>query len=120
MSSVEVVDGLSIVRGIPLAEEEGNGPLTLGGYVREIARRHGPREAAMITLDGKTERWSYDELLARSMAVARALAAVGVGKGTRVGILMTNRLEFLASLFGTALAGGIATTISTFFTPYEL
>ncbi len=120
MSSVEVVDGLSIARGIPLAEEEGNGPLTLGGYVREIARRHGAREAAMITLDGEAERWTYDELLARSMAVARALAAVGVGKGTRVGVLMTNRLEFLSGLFGTALAGGVATTISTFFTPYEL
>jgi fatty-acyl-CoA synthase len=119
-SKVEVADGLSIARGIPLSEETDVGPLTLGGYVREIARRYGAREAAMITLDGRTERWSYDELLARSMAVARALSACGVGKGTRVGILMTNRLEFLSSLFGTALAGGVATTISTFFTPHEL
>jgi fatty-acyl-CoA synthase len=119
-SSVEVVDGLSIARGIPLSEEQGLGALTLGGYVREIARRYGPREAAAITLDGVRESWTYDDLLARSMEVARALAAVGVGKGTRVGILMTNRLEFLSSLFGTALAGGVATTISTFFTPNEL
>jgi fatty-acyl-CoA synthase len=33
---------------------------------------------------------------------------------------MTNRLEFLSGLFGTALAGGVATTISTFFTAAEL
>jgi fatty-acyl-CoA synthase len=117
---VEVADGLSIARGIPLAEETGVGALTLGGYVREVAARHGPREAAVIRIDGRDERWSYADLLDRSLAVARALVACGVGKGTRVGILMTNRLEFLASLFGTALAGGVATTISTFYTPTEL
>ena len=48
------------------------------------------------------------------------LAACGIGKGTRVGVLVTNRLEFLSCLFGTALAGGVATTISTFFTATEL
>ena len=117
---IEVADGLSIVRGIPLDEEQGIGPLTLGGYVREVARRYGPREAAVIHLGGSVVRWSYDDLLARSMEVARALVARGVGKGTRVGILMTNRPEFLAALFGTALAGGVATTISTFFTPNEI
>ncbi|MEZ5737226.1 MAG: class I adenylate-forming enzyme family protein [Novosphingobium sp.] len=119
-SNVEVADGLSIVRGIPLSEEQGIGALTLGGYVREIAQRYGSKEAAVIWLDGEATRWSYDDLLARSMEVARALVACGVGKGSRVGILMTNRLEFLSSLFGTALAGGVATTISTFYTPSEL
>lgn len=116
----EVVDGLSIVRGIPLAEEQGIGPLTLGGFVREVARRHGDAEAAVMWLGDEVERWSYNDLLARSMEVARALVACGVGKGTRVGILATNRLEFLSGVFGTALAGGVATTISTFFTAHEL
>lgn len=113
-------NGLSISRGIPLGEEEGIGPLTLGGYVREIARRYGPSEAAVIHLVGKAQRWTYDELLDRSTAVARSLVACGVGRGTRVGVLATNRLEFLSCVFGTALAGGVATTISTFFTRAEL
>jgi fatty-acyl-CoA synthase len=119
-NTVEVVDGLSIARGISLSEESGIGSLTLAGYVREIAARYGPREAAMIRIDGKVERWTYDDLLARSMEVAKALVACAVGKETRVGILVTNRLEFLASVFGTALAGGVANPISTFFTPAEL
>jgi len=118
--SAEVVDGLSITRGMPLSEEQGLGALTLGGYIREVTAKWGPREAAMITLDGETVRWTYEDLWNRAMEVARALIAAGTGKGTRVGILQTNRLEFLSSLFGTALAGGIATTISTFFTPTEL
>ena len=119
-SSVQVEDGLSIARGIPLAEEQGIGPLTLGGYLREVVSRYGPAEAALLRVGDSAERWSYDELFARSMEVARALAACGIGKGARVGVLVTNRLEFLSCLFGTALAGGVATTISTFFTASEL
>ena len=74
----------------------------------------------MLPGDNGTESWSYDDLWARSMDVACALLAAGISKGTRVGILMTNRLEFLSSAFGTALAGGVATTFSTFSTPAEL
>ena len=114
MESLLTDPALSISRGIPLSEEQGIGALTLGGYVREIAERFGPNEAAAIYLDGKAVRWSYSDLFARSMEVARSLAACGVGKGVRVGILVTNRLEFLSCLFGTALAGGVASTISTF------
>jgi len=112
--------GLSYAFGIPLAEEQGIGPLTLGAYLREISRRYGPREAAVLRQGETAERWTYAELWDRSFAVARALVACGVVKGTRVGVLMTNRLEFLSCVFGTALAGGIAATISTFFTGPEL
>ena len=119
-SKVEVVDGLSIARGIPLAEETGIGALTLAGYIREVAERYGPREAAVIHIGDTVERWTYDDLWQRSRRVAKALIAGGLAKGERVGILVTNRLEFLASTFGTALAGGVANPISTFFTPSEL
>ena len=119
-NSAEIVDGLSIARGIPLSEEEGVGALTLGGYLREITGKYGPREAAVMYLDGEAIRWTYADLWDRSVEVARALIASGVGKGTRVGIIATNRLEFLSCLFGTALAGGVATTISTFFTATEI
>lgn len=115
-----MTEGLSIVKGIPLAEETGLGPLTLGGYVKEIATRFGDREAAVMRMGDDIERWSYSDLLARSMEVARALVASGVTKGTRVGVLATNRLEFLSAMFGTALAGGVATCLSTFSTPAEL
>ena len=41
----------------------------------------------------------------------------GVGKDTRVGVLMTNRPEWLSAFFGISLAGGVAVTLSTFSTP---
>ncbi|MET0241016.1 MAG: class I adenylate-forming enzyme family protein [Sphingobium sp.] len=117
---VEVVDGLSLVRGIPLSEEEGIGALTLGGYVREIKERYGLRDAAVMRLGESVETWTYNDLWDRSVEVAKALIASGVVKGARVGIIATNRLEFLSSVFGAGLAGGIATPISTFFTPAEM
>lgn len=110
----------SVLRGDPLDNEEGIGALTLGGYLEAIAARFGDREALVIDRGGCKERWTYSDLLARSLDVARALRATGLAKGERVGILQTNTPEFLASLFGTAMAGGVAMTISTFFTAAEL
>ena len=66
------------------------------------------------------ERWSYRDLWDRSVEVAKALVACGLGKGERVGVLMTNRAEFLSAVFGSALAGGTSVPLSTFSTPHEL
>ena len=110
----------SIIAGLPLSEETGIGPLTLGGYLREIVSRWPDNEALVMHEAGGATRWSYAELWDRAHAVARALVACGVGKGSRVGVLMTNRPEWLAACFGTALAGGITVGLSTFSTPAEL
>ncbi len=110
----------SIIHGPPLDEEAGIGGLTLGGWLRAATTTGGDREALVLHEDGQIIRWSHAELWDQANAVARALIAVGVGKGTRVGVLMTNRPEFLSAVFGTALAGGVATTFSTFSTQAEL
>lgn len=112
--------GLSVIRGLPLEQEEGLGALTLGGWLREVTAAHGPSEALVMHDGEEVIRWTYDELWQRANEVARALLACGVGKGTRVGVLMTNRPEFLSAVFGTALAGGVAATLSTFSTEAEL
>ncbi|MCB1686849.1 MAG: AMP-binding protein, partial [Halioglobus sp.] len=111
---------LSRVRGIPLEEEEGLGALTIAGYLREVCQRYAEREAVVFRHGDMVERWTYQELWDRSRQVARSLIASGVGRDTRVGILMTNRPEYLSALFGTALAGGVAVALSTFSTKPEL
>ena len=112
---------LAIARGIPLSEEPGLGALTLPGFLREVTDRFADREAlVMHHPDGRVTRWTYTELWDRSMAVARALVASGVDRDTRVGVLMTNRLEWVASCFGIALAGGTCVGLSTFSTAEEL
>jgi fatty-acyl-CoA synthase len=112
---------MSIVEGGPLGEEPGLGALTLPGYLREVTSRFAPREAlVMHHPDGSVERWSYAELWTRALGVARALIACGAGKDSRVGVLMTNRPEWLSSVFGAGLAGGVAVALSTFSTGEEL
>jgi fatty-acyl-CoA synthase len=110
----------SIVRGIPLDAEPGLGTLSIPGYLREVTRRFADREALVWRTRADIDRWSYATLWERSVEVARALVACGVGKDGRVGILMTNRPEHLAAAFGTALAGGLLVELNTFATPPEL
>jgi fatty-acyl-CoA synthase len=110
----------SIVWGPPLSEEPGLGALTLPGFLREVTRMYGEREAlAWRTADGVV-RWTYEQLWERAIEVTCALRRCGLGKDARVGVLMTNRPEWLAAVFGTSLAGGVAVTLSTFSTPSEL
>jgi fatty-acyl-CoA synthase len=111
----------AIIKGIPLDEEPGLGALTLPGFLDEVVARHGPREAlVMFEGESATARWTYDELRRRALEVARALVAAGLARGEPVGILMTNRLEWVASCFGIAIAGGLVVGLSTFSTRDEL
>jgi fatty-acyl-CoA synthase len=112
---------LSIVRGIPLSQDLGLGELTLSGFIRQVTERFSDREAVVQRhTDGTMARWSYRDLWNRSVEVAKALVACGLGRCERVGVLMTNRPEFLSAVFGTALAGGTVVPLSTFSTPHEL
>jgi len=119
-SGAEARERASIVRGMPLEQEPGLGTLTMPGYLREVTSRFGEREALVWHHAEGTERWTYRTLWDRSVEVARALLAGGAGRDTRVGVLMTNRPEFLAAALGTALAGGVAVLLDTFATGPEL
>jgi fatty-acyl-CoA synthase len=54
------------------------------------ARNHPDKEALVF----RGKRISYKEYLNNVNAVAKALYSIGVGKGTHVGLWMTNRLEW--------------------------
>jgi fatty-acyl-CoA synthase len=104
----------STIQGIPL-EDEPLGSLTLGGFLRDVCRMHSGREALVFHApSGEVVRWTYDDLWETACAVARALLARGVTKETRVGVLATNRPEWVAATFGVALAGGTCVAMSTF------
>jgi acyl-CoA synthetase (AMP-forming)/AMP-acid ligase II len=110
----------STSKGPPLAEET-LGALTLGGFLREVCARHGQREALVFhPPGGAAVRRSYAEQWDEAFAVARALAARGITKETRVGLMATNRPEWVSALFGIALAGGTVVVMSTFATQAEL
>ena len=107
--------------GPPAESVEGIGALTVGGLLAQACAEHAGRDAVAATAsDGTVTRWTYDELWAQSRAYAKGLLASGVGRGTRVGLLLPNRAEWLAAAFGTSLVGGVLVPFSTFATPEEL
>src|SRR5436309_15047708 len=63
---------------------------------------------------------TYAELAAESTAIARALAARGVEAGTRVGLLIPNWPEWIATAFGVWRAGGLLVPLSTLSRPREM
>jgi len=112
---------LSEIEGIPLSEEPGLGALTLPGFLAEIANKHSAREAlCWRDLSGINRRWTYAEFFDEARNVAKALSASGVGKDARVGVLVSNRPEWLFSMFGAAMAGAVTVALNTFSTRQEL
>jgi fatty-acyl-CoA synthase len=111
---------LAIIQGPPLADETYLGALTLPGYLREVTQRFADREALVLHEDGVTIRWTYAKLWQQALEVARSLLSLGVGKDTRVGVLMTNRPEWLSAAFGAGIAGCTLVPLSTFSTAAEL
>jgi fatty-acyl-CoA synthase len=110
----------SIIRGKPLAEDA-LGALTLGGFLREVCAANGPKEALVYHLpDGTVVRKTYAQVWDEAFTVARALVARGVTRETRVGLLVTNRPEWITGMFGIALSGGTCVALSTFAKGPEL
>src|SRR6266571_8232007 len=91
-------------------------PVTLPAFLDGLAARFGEREA----LVSARRRVTYAELAAESTAIARGLAARGVERGTRVGLLMPNWPEWIATAFGVWRAGGLLVPLSTLNRPREM
>ena len=110
----------STIRGAPLADES-LGALTLGGFLREVCHKNGGKEALVFhPSPSSVIRHSYEQVWQEACAVARALLARGVTKETRVGLLATNRPEWVTAMFGIAMAGGTCVALSTFAKNTEL
>jgi fatty-acyl-CoA synthase len=89
---------------------------TLGDLLDEMAAAAPHSEAVVF----RETRLDYAALKAGADEFARALLAVGVRRGDRVALLITNRPEWLVAAFGAAKIGAIVAAISTFSTPREL
>src|SRR5215813_3257896 len=89
---------------------------TLGDLIDEMAAAT-PNAEAVVSRD---ERLDYAGLKARVDDFARALLAVGIQRGDRVALLVTNRTEWVVGAFAAAKIGALIAAISTFSAPREL
>jgi acyl-CoA synthetase (AMP-forming)/AMP-acid ligase II len=89
---------------------------TLGDLVDEMATARPGAEALVF----RDERLDYAGLKVRVDEFARAFLAVGIRRGDRVALLVTNRTEWIVAAFAAAKVGATVAAVSTFSTPREL
>jgi fatty-acyl-CoA synthase len=89
---------------------------SIGHRLKTLAAAHGTRPALRAGDDVVT----FADLAADARRVASALTGLGVGKGTRVGILMPNRCDWLRCAFGIWRLGAIVVPINTLYRSHEL
>jgi fatty-acyl-CoA synthase len=89
---------------------------SIGRWLDALADEHGARPA----LISHERQVSYRELAAAAWRVAASLAAIGVAKGTRVGVLVPNRAEWLECVFGALRLGALVVPLNTLWRAAEL
>src|SRR4051812_37547497 len=88
--------------------------------VPELVRTSAARFADRTYLVANGERLSYRDVDTRSAAVAKGLLAEGIGKGSRVGVLIPNSAEFLVAALGLLRVGAVFVPVNTFSQTREL
>ena len=84
--------------------------------LHRLAERFAERELVVLN----ERRVRYRELEAASARLARGLLRAGVGKGTRVGLLMPNGPDWMTAWFAALRIGALAVPINTFYQSREL
>ncbi|HSD49071.1 MAG TPA: AMP-binding protein [Actinomycetota bacterium] len=93
-------------------------PRTIGQELDHARGLHGGLEALVARHQGL--RYTYAELHAEAERVARALMALGVRAGDRVGIWSPNRAEWVITQYGAAKAGAILVNVNPAYKTQEL
>src|SRR5437773_10866736 len=91
---------------------------TIGDLFDETAAQYADRDALISVFEG--QRLSYAGLREAVDQVARALMALGVQKGERVGIWSGNCAAWVLVQFATAKIGAVLVNINPAYRLYEL
>jgi fatty-acyl-CoA synthase len=91
---------------------------TIGDLFDRVAARHPDHEALVSRHQGL--RYTYAQLRAEVDRCARALMALGVAKGERVGIWAPNCAEWTITQFATAKIGAILVNINPSYRVHEV
>ena len=80
-------------------------PDTIVDFLREVAARHGPRDALLIKPAFRYIRWTYDRLWEDSGRVATLLQRRGLNKGDQAILWGPNSPHWVLAFFGCLRAG---------------
>ena len=99
------------VRVFPLAY-----PATIPALLRRAVAEFGDVE--FVVTSG--ERLTFAAMEQRSRRLAAQLVAAGAGKGSRIGMLFVQGVEWVEAFLAITRIGAVAMAFSTFLTPAEL
>ncbi|MFA5882913.1 MAG: class I adenylate-forming enzyme family protein [Acidimicrobiia bacterium] len=89
---------------------------TVPALLAAAVSRHGDTDYVITASDRLTYRQAAD----RSALLARQLLAAGVGKGTRIGIVLPSGIDFAVAFLAVARIGATAMLFSSTYRPAEL
>ena len=89
---------------------------TVANLLANFVATRGKHEAVATV----AETLSYEELERRTSRMARALLALGAGKGTRIALLAPGGILWLTALLAGLRIGALVSLVSTLCTPPEL
>jgi len=94
---------------------------TVWEVVARNARRH-PDKVAYVQVDDDQRRrvLSYAEVAERAERLSEGLFGIGVRRGDRVAIWMTNRPEWIITYFAVMRLGAVLVPLNTWLTPPEI
>jgi fatty-acyl-CoA synthase len=92
--------------------------ITMGKLIRETASNF-PKNDALVYPDINL-RLNYQELLEKTVGVAKGLMALGIQKGDHVSVWTTNIPEWVYMQFGLGMIGAVLVTVNTSYKSNEL
>ncbi|MBI4996873.1 MAG: long-chain-fatty-acid--CoA ligase [Rhodocyclales bacterium] len=107
------------VQSYPAGTSAEIGPLldsSLADLMAKACQRYGDMTAYLSMGKGM----SYAELDRLSLEFAGWLQSIGMGKGSRVALMMPNLLQYPVCLFGALRAGCVVVNVNPLYTPREL
>ena len=94
--------------------------LLISALLRHAARHHAASDIVSRTEEGRTHRTTWAETERRARRLARALGALGIGAGDRVGTLAWNGYRHLEIYYAAPGMGAICHTINPRLAPDDI
>ncbi|HEY5717117.1 MAG TPA: AMP-binding protein, partial [Motiliproteus sp.] len=91
---------------------------TIGDLFDKIVAQYPNNEALVVCHQGI--RWTYRQLQQEVDRCARALMAIGIGRGDRVGMWSPNNAQWCVTQFATAKVGAILVNVNPAYRLHEL
>jgi len=110
----------AMTTGGPMIGQMMQQPLLISSLLTHAERHHPEQQVVTRRVEGDLHRLSYRDLAARSRRLAKALAALGMAPGARVGTLAWNTDRHLELYYAVSGSGAVLHTLNRRLHPDQI